>query len=329
MHIFLTGGTGLIGTRLTRTLRTRGDQVILLTRRGAAAATTFGAGASCLMREGRTFVALPGDEPGPDVELVTGDPMQSGPWQDRLTACDAVINLAGEGIFNKRWSEPFKQLLVDSRIKSTDNVAAALARQPKRADGTAKVLVNASAIGWYGPHGDEELDETGAPAADFMGRLCVDWEKATQPAAAAGVRVALVRVGVVLDKLGGALQKLLTPFKLFAGGPVGLGRQYMSWIHHADQVGLFLLALDNPAATGPLNGTAPNPVTNYTFSKALGRALHRPALIPAPPFALRLMLGEVACVVTQGQRVLPRKPLALGYSYRYPTLDEALQQILA
>jgi uncharacterized protein len=330
MHIFITGGTGLIGTGLTLALRARGDHVLLLTRRGAAAAKAFGAEAKSLVREGRTFVTLPANAgPGPDVELVAGDPMQPGPWQERLLTCDAVINLAGEGIFNKRWNDPFKQLLTESRIKSTANVVTTLLRQPKRQDGSPRVLVNASAIGWYGPHADEELDESSPPASTFMARLSVDWEQATQPAAAAGVRVVLLRIGIVLDKEGGALQKLLTPFKLFAGGPVASGRQYMSWIHHTDLVGLILLALDNSKATGPLNGTAPNPVTNAVFSKALGRVLHRPALIPAPSLALRLVLGEVADVVIEGQRVLPRKALALGYSFRYATLDEALQQILA
>jgi uncharacterized protein (TIGR01777 family) len=329
MHIFLTGGTGLIGRRLTRTLRARGDHVLLLTRRGAAAAPAFGAGTASLGREGRIFVTFPASEPGPDVELVAGDPMQPGPWQERLTTCDAAINLAGEGLFNKRWNAAFKQLLIDSRLQSTTNVATALARQPTRSDGTPKVLVNASGIAWYGYHGDEELDESQPPTETFLARLCVDWEKATQPAVAAGVRVALVRIGMVLDKEGGALRELLTPFKLCVGGPVGLGRHYTSWIHHADLIGLFLLALDNPAATGPLNATAPNPVTSAAFARALGRALHRPAWLPAPPLALRLLFGEVASVVTKGQRVLPRKALALGYAFRYPTLEEALRQILA
>src|SRR5262249_20047453 len=156
--------------------------------------------------------------------------------------------------------------------------------KPTRPDGSPRVLVNAGAIGWYGPHGDETLTEESPPANDFLADLCVQWEKAARSAESAGVRCAVVRVGVVLDKDGGALAKLLTPFKMCVGGPVGNGRQWMSWIHHEDLVGLFLLGLDNPAASGPLNGTAPNPVTNREFSKALGRALHRPAIFPTPAF---------------------------------------------
>ena len=269
-----------------RTLRTRGDQVILLTRRGGAAAKAFGADAISVNRDGRIYVQMPSTAgPGPDMELVAGDPMQPGPWQDRLAECDAAINLAGEGLFNKRWNATFKQLLIDSRVKSTANVGSALVRQPLRGDGTPRVLVNASAIGIYGPHGDEPLDETSLPGGDFLARLVHDWELATQQAAAAGVRVVQLRIGVVLDKDGGALQKLLTPFKLCVGGPVGSGRQVMSWIHHADLTGLILLAIDNADAKGPLNGTAPHPVSNYEFSKALGRVLHRPAVLPAPAFA--------------------------------------------
>jgi uncharacterized protein (TIGR01777 family) len=190
------------------------------------------------------------------------------------------------------------------------------------------VLVNASAIGWYGVHGEEALTEDSPPGSDFLAQLCVEWERAAHQAEKDAVRVALVRVGIVLDREGGALAKMLTPFKWFVGGKVGNGKQYMSWIHHEDMVGLFLLGLDNPEAKGPLNGTAPNPVTNWQFSKALGRALHRPACFPTPRFMLRLALGEVADVIATGQRVLPKRPLALGYQYRFLTIDEALADIL-
>ncbi|HZT79578.1 MAG TPA: TIGR01777 family oxidoreductase, partial [Gemmataceae bacterium] len=261
-----------------------------------------------------------------------GDPMRPGAWTDAVADCDAVIHLAGENIFGKRWGAAFKQLLHDSRVRGTENVVAALSRNPRTADGRPRVLVSASAIGWYGPHGDEELTEDAPPGDDFLARVCVDWERAARAAEPLGVRVALVRVGVVLDREGGALAQLLTPFKLGLGGPVGWtpwsGRQYLSWIHHADMVGLFLLALDNPGAAGPLNGTAPHPVTNREFGKALGRALHRPAFLPVPPLALRLMLGEVAHIVATGQRVLPKRPLALGYAFRFPTIDAALADIL-
>ena len=306
MRVFVTGGTGLIGTRLIRKLRERQDQVMLLTRRPGSARENFGA----------------------DVEVVEGDPMEAGAWMDAVGRCDAVINLAGENIFNRRWKAPFLALVRDSRLKATEHVVQALARNPRREDGAPKVLVNASAIGYYGAHGDEELTEESPPGPDYMAVLCVDWEKAAEAARADGIRVALVRVGIVLDRQGGALVKMLTPFKLFAGGPIGSGKQWMSWIHHADMVDLFLLALDHGGATGPLNGTAPSPTTNKQFARALGRALHRPSFMPTPRFMLRLALGKVADVIATGQRVLPEKPLALGYAYQFPTLDEALADIL-
>jgi hypothetical protein len=190
------------------------------------------------------------------------------------------------------------------------------------------VLVNGSAIGYYGPHGDEELTEDSPPGGDFMAQVCVAWEAAARAAEPAGVRVAVIRTGVVLDKAGGALKQLLTPFKLGVGGPVGSGKQYMSWIHHADEVGILLLALDRPEARGPLNATAPEPVTNKQFGKALGAALGRPAVVPTPAFGLRLLLGEVAGMVTTGQRVLPKRAVALGYRFQYPEIGPALRQLV-
>jgi uncharacterized protein (TIGR01777 family) len=306
MRVFVTGGTGLVGSRLVKRLRGRGDEVVLLTRRPAVAREQFGA----------------------DVAAVEGDPSTPGDWMARAAACDGVISLVGENIFGRRWNAAFKQALVDSRVNSARNVARALAESPRRADGSPKVLVNASAIGIYGPRGDEELTEDAPTGSDFLASLCVEWEQAARAVESAGVRCALVRVGVVLDREGGALAKLLTPFKLGAGGPVGSGRQWMSWIHHDDLGTMFLLALDDPRASGPLNGTAPNPVTNRDFSKVLGRALHRPAFLPTPTFALRLALGEVADVIATGQRVLPARARALGMPFRFPTVDAALADIL-
>jgi uncharacterized protein (TIGR01777 family) len=307
MRVFVTGGTGLVGTRLIRRLCERNDQVVILSRRPAVARERFDA--SCT--------------------VVEGDPMQPGAWTDAISDCDAVIHLAGENVFGRRWSADFKALLHDSRVRSTENIVAALAKSPRTPSGGAKTLVNASAIGYYGPHGDEELTEDSPPGDDVLARLCIDWEKAARGVLGSGVRLAIVRVGVVLDKEGGALRQMLTPFKMFAGGPVGSGRQYVSWIHHRDLVGIFLLALDNPQAQGPINGTAPNPVTNKEFSKALGRALHRPSFLRTPKFMLRVMLGEVAGLVTTGQRVLPRKALALGYPFQFPDIDGALRDVLA
>jgi uncharacterized protein (TIGR01777 family) len=306
MRVFVTGGTGLIGTRLIKRLRERNDEVVLLSRRPVVAREMF---AGCT--------------------VVEGDPVQAGTWMDAIRDCDAVIHLAGENVFARRWSADFKTLLHDSRVKSTENVVQALAKNPTRAAGGFKVLVNASAVGYYGPHGDEEVTEDSPPGDDVLAHICMDWEKAARQVEASGVRLAIIRIGVVLDPAGGALKKMLTPFKMFAGGPIGSGRQYLSWIHHADLIGLLLLALDNAEARGPLNGTAPNPVTNRQFSKALGRALHRPSFMRTPRFMLRLMLGEVAGLITTGQRVLPKKPLALGYTFRFPEIDAALKDVLA
>jgi uncharacterized protein (TIGR01777 family) len=305
MRVFVTGGSGLVGSRLKKRIRERGDEVAILTRRPDAIAK----------------------EPG--VFAVAGDPTQKGPWMDAIKDCDAIVNLVGEGIFNKRWSPAFKDVLIKSRIESTKNVVEGLKASPKKSDGSAKVLVSASAIGYYGPHGDEKLTESSPPGNDIMAKLCVDWEAAARHAEAAGVRVVIIRVGVVLDKNGGALAKMLPPFRMFVGGPIGDGKQYMSWIHHDDLVGQILFAIDQPNVVGPMNGTAPKPVTNAEFSKALGKVLGRPSFMPTPAFMLGLALGEVAGVITKGQNVLPKASLDAGYAFRFADVESALREILA
>jgi hypothetical protein len=306
-RVFVTGGTGLVGSRLIGKLLTRGDKPVVLSRRLEAARQQF----------------------GPSVEVVGGDPMIAGSWMDAIANCDAVIHLAGENVFGKRWNPAFKQLLADSRIKSTANVVQAMLKTPAAPAGGTKVLVNASAIGIYGNTGDQDITEDSLPVTDFMGQLCVDWEAEAQKVTSAGIRCVQVRVGIVLDKNGGALGKLLTPFKLGAGGPVGSGKQYMAWIHHEDLLGLLLLALDNAHCSGPMNGTAPNPVTNKEFGNALGKALSRPSFMPLPGFMLKLLVGEAAAIVLNGQKVLPKKALSLGYRFQFPTIDEALKEILS
>jgi uncharacterized protein (TIGR01777 family) len=306
MRVFVTGGTGLVGGHLIPRLLERGDEVLVLTRRPEDAKQKW----------------------SHPCRVVAGDPTKPGAWQDDVAASDAVVNLAGEGIFNRRWNADFKEVMRSSRVDSTNNVVAALAKAPRRADGTPKVLVSASAIGYYGPHGDEEVTESSPPGDDYLATLSVEWEAVARSAEQHGVRVAIVRVGVVLAKEGGALQKMLTPFKMFVGGPVGSGKQFMSWIHVDDLVGVILLALDNAAVSGPVNGTAPNPVTNREFSKALGRVLGRPSFMPAPGFGLRVMLGEVADVVTKGQRVLPRAALDAGYRFQFEDVEAALRAVL-
>jgi uncharacterized protein (TIGR01777 family) len=307
MRVFVTGGTGLVGSHLIRRLQERGDTVVLLTRRAAAARDRFGE--SCT--------------------IVEGDPARAGPWMDAVADCEAVVHLAGENIFARRWNADFKQILRDSRIASTERVVEALARAPRTTTGAAKVLVSTSAIGYYGPRHDEELDEESPPGDDFLARLCVEWERAARQAETSGTRVALIRVGVVLDRHGGALPQMLTPFKMFAGGPVGSGKQWMSWVHNDDLAGIYLLALDRADARGPINGTAPNPVSNREFARVLGGVLHRPSFMKTPTWPLRLMLGEVADVIATGQRVLPGRALALGYSFKFPALLAALAHLLS
>ncbi len=300
MRVFVAGGTGLVGGRLVKRLLERGDHPVMLTRRPEAVKQKWG----------DACTVLPGDPMVPDV------------WMDALKDCPAAINLVGEGIFNRRWSAEFKETLYASRVKSTVNIVAALLKNP-----AAKTLVNASAVGYYGPTGSEDLNENSPAGTDFLAQLCVDWEKATWPASARGIRTVLLRVSVVLDPSGGGLQKMVTPFKLFMGGPIGSGKQYLSWIHHEDMVGLILFALDNPEASGPMNASAPGTVTNKAFSKALGRALHRPSFMPTPAFMLRLALGPVAGVITKGQRAVPAKALALGYQFKFGNIDDALRDI--
>jgi len=307
MRVFLTGGTGLIGSRIVRRLLDRRDSPVLLTRSAARTRGKFPA----------------------EVEIIEGDPMRPGPWQGVLGECDAVINLVGEGINAKRWSDSFKKVLTESRTISSRNVVAALRDKPLASNGRPKVLVNASAVGYYGPHEDDEVDENTPPAGTFLGRLCADWEKEAFAALAAGVRVCTVRVGLVLDRNGGALGSMLPPFRWGLGGRLGSGKQWMSWIHHEDMMNLFLIPLDNPRASGAINGTSPNPVTNAEFTRVLGKVLNRPTWLPAPGWGLRMFLGEFAEAVLTGQRVMPRAALSLGYTFKFPTLELALRDVLA
>ena len=243
-----------------------------------------------------------------------------------IAGCQAVVNLAGANVFDRRWNDDFKRLLRESRVLTTQNIVQAIEKASPR----PRVLVNGSAIGFYGFTGDELLTEDSpAGTADYLSQLTPLWEEAAQAAAAFGTRVVLLRTGVVLDKAGGALKQMMTPFTFFIGGPVGSGRQWVSWIHHADEVGLILFAIDEPRVLGPLNATAPEPVTNKQLAKALGKAMHRPSFAPVPGFALKLRFGEVANIVLKGQRVLPKKAQELGYRFQFPTIDLALADIVA
>ena len=288
MRIVLTGASGLIGRALTLALAARGDEVIGVSR------TPDHAGAL------HTWVAW---------EQIDG----------AIDGADAVVHLAGAGIAEKRWTARRKHELRTSRIDTARRVATAI----NGADHRPRVFVSASAVGYYGP-GDAPLDETAPSGTGFLAELCTDWEAA---AASEAARTTIVRFGVVLSCEGGALTKLLRPFRLGVGGPVGRGQQWMSWIHIDDAVGVLLHALDQPVE-GALNGVAPNPVTNRVFAKALGRVLHRPALLPTPPLMLWLMLGEGASIVTQGQNVRPARTGESGYQFRHPEIDGALHALL-
>jgi uncharacterized protein len=241
-----------------------------------------------------------------------------------LAGRDAVVHLAGEPVA-QRWTDEARRRIRESREAGTRRLVEAITRAEPR----PRALISASAVGYYGPRGDEPLDEDAPPGDDFLAQVCVAWEREARQAEALGLRVVTVRTGVVLDRRGGALGRMLLPFRLGIGGPVAGGRQYLPWIHLDDVVGMYLAAIDDERWSGPVNATAPEPVTNQEFSKALGRALHRPAVAPVPAFAIRALYGDMAEIVTEGQRARPRQARRLGYAFHHPDLDEALRAALA
>jgi uncharacterized protein (TIGR01777 family) len=255
---------------------------------------------------------------------LSADTTLAGAWQAAVRDADAVINLAGRTIL-KRWSRAYKAQIVDSRIQTTRNVVSAMVSQSKT---RGKTLISTSAVGYYGSRGDETLTETSSPGTDFLARLAVDWEQAAMDAEKQGVRVAIMRFGVVLGAGGGALAQMLPAFRKFAGGPLGKGQQWFSWIHLADLLAALQFLLDNENAHGPYNFCAPGLVRQKDFAKALGAVLGRPALIPAPSIALRLMMGEVAGVLTASQKVRPERLLAEGFSFRFGDIDSALADLV-
>ncbi len=300
MRIVVSGATGLIGTQLVAALKARGDDVTVLSRNPERTAAALG------------------------VETVAWQPLNGPPPTEALAGSDAVIHLAGEPVA-QRWSAAAKQAILDSRETGTRHLVDAIAASdPKPA-----ALLSSSAVGYYGKHGDDVVTEQTAAGNNFLAGVCVAWEREALRAEALGLRVVIVRTGVVLDASGGALKRMLPPFKAGVGGPVAGGRQYMPWIHCDDIVGLYLTALDDPSWSGPINGTAPEPVTNAVFSKALGRALGRPAVLPVPGFAIRTIYGEMAEIVIEGQRAVPAAAERFGYSFKQPELDEALRATLA
>lgn len=307
MRVTVTGASGLIGARLVDLLRARGDEVTVLSRDPDRARSRLPAGAQALRWE-------PLSEPAPAAAL---------------DGRDAIVHLAGEPVA-QRWSERARQAIRDSRIIGTRNLVAGLGAVA--GDARPRVLVSSSAVGYYGTaHAAEPIDEEALPGEDFLAQVCVAWEAEARAAAAEdlGLRTIQIRTGVVLDRAGGALAKMLPPFRLGIGGPVAGGRQFVPWIHRDDVLGIMLAALDDERFTGPVNATAPEPVTNRELSHALGRALHRPALLPVPGAALRVLYGDMAEIVTTGVRAVPARALVLGYEFAHPDLDEALRTALA
>jgi uncharacterized protein (TIGR01777 family) len=300
MRIVIAGGTGFLGTPLTAALTAEGHDVVTLSR-GAARG-------------------------GPGARVTWTPNGEAGAWATVVDGAGAVVNLAGESIAGRRWSEAQKQRILDSRLQATRSLVAAM----QRAAAPPPLFVSGSAVGYYGPCGDEIVTEESPAGSDFLAHVCVQWEAEAARAVSGRTRVVCIRTGLVLEKDGGALPQMALPFKLFAGGPVGSGRQYMPWIHRDDWIGLVRWTIATAAATGPVDATAPNPVTNAEFARALGRVLHRPAFMPAPGFALRLLLGEMAdALLLSGQRAVPAKAMRLGYTFKYTDLDRALRAIFA
>jgi uncharacterized protein len=301
MRVMITGGTGLIGSALARELGSAGHEVIVLTRDPA--------------RNG----PLP-----PGVRAVSWDGRTAEGWSHLLNADTGIVNLAGEGIARGRWSEAQKRRIRESRVESGRAVVAAIRQARER----PRVLLQGSAVGYYGPCGDEVVTESQPPGSDFLASVCIEWEASTSEAEALGVRRAVLRTGVVLSGEGGALPRMAIPFRLMVGGPLGSGRQWISWIHVADEVGAIRFLLEREDARGPFNLTAPGPLTSRAFSRVLGRVLRRPSLAPAPSLALRLVLGEMAEMLLHGQRAVPHRLMELGYVFRYPEAEAALHHLL-
>jgi uncharacterized protein len=308
MRIVIAGGTGFLGSPLAEVYAEEGHDVRVLTRSLPAGESRHEPGTG---KPGVTHVGWRPDG-------------SSGPWAAVIDGADAVVNLAGASIAARRWTPQRKAELRDSRIVPTRSLAAAI----RDAAAPPRVFISGSGVNYYGNSGDEPRTEDSPPGAEFLSHLCVDWEAEACRAARDGMRLVVLRTGVALERTGGALPQMMLPFRLFAGGRVGSGRQYMSWIHRIDWVEMVRWIVDTPAANGPFNATAPHPVTNREFTRALGRALRRPALMRAPGIAVKLMLGELAdALLLGGQRVIPAKAQQLGFHFRYPEIDIAFRGI--
>lgn len=299
MKIFITGGTGFVGTSLSKRLIAEGHSVTVLTHETKEPA---------LKMQGLSYLQ--------------GNPTVQGEWQKAVPGHDVIINLAGASIFS-RWTEEQKNILRSSRILTTRNLVDALPQDAKHV-----TFFSTSAVGYYGFHQDEELTESSPAGKDFLARLAFDWESEALNAQKKGARVVITRFGIVLGKDGGALGQMIPLFKFFLGGPLGSGRQWFSWVHMQDLIEAFIFLLGKKEISGPVNLCSPEPVRNKELGAAIGRILHRPSFMPAPGFMIKLILGEFGSVLLEGQRVIPRKLLDAGYQFRYPGIDEALKNIV-
>lgn len=305
MKIAVTGATGFIGSRLVERLQAEGHSVVVLTRNPDRAKSLFSAAKF------------------PNVEVVAYQPLQSGTWQQSISGCDGVVNLAGAPIAESRWTPERKQEIMDSRKIGTEKIVEAIAQANPR----PAVLVSSSAIGYYGTSETATFDETSPAGSDYLAEVCQAWESTAQKVQEYGTRLVILRTGIVLGS-GGAIAKMLLPFRMFAGGPIGNGRQWFSWIHLEDMVNLILRALTDAEMRGTYNATAPNPVRMAELSQSLGEVMNRPSWLPVPNFALELMLGDAAKVVLEGQQVLPKRTQESGFVYEYTGIKQALTDVV-
>ena len=301
MKIAVTGATGFVGRALVQQLIAEKEQVLVLTRNPDKAKRIWPSG----------------------VEIVGYSMTTGGEWQRQISGCNGVVNLAGAPIAEERWTAERKQILRDSRILGTEKIVEAIAA----ADPKPQVLVNTSAIGYYGTSETAEFDETSPAGDDFLAQLCVEWEQSAQAVNQHGVRSVILRFGIVMGD-GGAIAKMIPPFKMFAGGPIGSGQQWFSWIHINDLVNLILFALRQPQMQGTFNATAPNPIRMNDLASIMGNILNRPSWLPVPSFVLDALLGDGAKVVLEGQKVLPKKTLDSGFKFQHPNPKEALKKVL-
>jgi len=303
MRIVITGGSGFIGRRLVARLLEQGDQVLVLTRRLEQARRILGE--------------------SPNLKLLPYDPYQPQAWAAALEGYEGIVNLAGEPLASSRWTETKKKEIRRSRVETTQALVQALASLNQK----PQVMISSSAVGYYGSHPEgDPLTETDPPAQDFLAEVCQAWEAAARPVEELGIRLAILRTGIVLGPDGGALGQMLAPFQFFIGGTIGSGKQWLSWIHREDWVSLVCFLLEQ--GSGVFNATAPNPVQMEEFCRTLGQGLGRPSWLPVPELALELLLGEAAQVVLTGQKVIPQAALQMGFTFQYPQLKEALRQIL-